>query len=88
MDLILSNVEEMVNEIKYQSPLGNSDHLLIAFEFVCQNEVTERNTMGNNYQKGNYVAMKDELNNQNWYILLNQDKDEFYKSFLNMHTNS
>ena len=36
--IIISNEQEMVNEIKYQSPLGNIDHILITFEFVCQSK--------------------------------------------------
>ena len=35
LDLILTNEEGMVNNIEYKAGLGQSDHILIKFDFIC-----------------------------------------------------
>ena len=36
LDLIMSNEEEIISDIEYQSPLGKSDHCVIQFNINCQ----------------------------------------------------
>ena len=36
LDLIFTNQEEIMTNIKYHSPLGKSDHSCIKFDFLCQ----------------------------------------------------
>ena len=43
LDLILSNEDDNIYEIKYFSPLGKSDHSVIRFNILC-------NVAINNYQ--------------------------------------
>lgn len=36
LDLILTNHEEIINEVRHQSPLGKSDHNVIEFDIICK----------------------------------------------------
>ena len=38
LDLVLSNEEEMLSEIKHLSPLGSSDHQVISFKYTCYDD--------------------------------------------------
>ncbi|CAG2203305.1 unnamed protein product [Mytilus edulis] len=35
LDLILTNEEEMINNLEYMSPLGKSDHCVLSFDYNC-----------------------------------------------------
>ena len=60
LDLIFSNEEDMVSDIKIEAPLGKSDHSIIYFTFNCTTETSppEIKTI---YQKGDYEKMKNIL---------------------------
>ena len=70
LDLVLSNEENMVQELQIKAPLGKSDHSTLEFNYICDStkEAPKIKTM---YHKGNYSEMKEELN-INW-------QDEFDK---------
>jgi hypothetical protein len=70
LDLILTNEENMIDEIIYSSPLGSSDHCGLEFVFKCYYELKENKSERWNYFKGDYDNMKNELN-QDWDNLLN-----------------
>jgi hypothetical protein len=71
LDLILTNEENMIDEIIYSSPLGSSDHCGLEFVFKCYYELKENKSERWNYFKGDYDHMKNELN-QDWDNLLNR----------------
>ena len=62
LDLILTNEENMIDEIIYSSPLGSSDHCGLEFVFKCYYELKENKSERWNYFKGDYDNMKNELN--------------------------
>ena len=35
LDLVLTNEENMVNNLSYNPGLGKSDHLALSFEYLC-----------------------------------------------------
>ena len=54
----------MVNNLKHSAGFGKSDHEIIEFDFVCYAETLKTNNhSGNrlNFNKGDYVAINEEL---------------------------
>ena len=54
MDLVLSNEEHMVENIKYLPGLGSSDHVLLDFDFNCFINVNKCAFKKLNFFKGDY----------------------------------
>jgi hypothetical protein len=52
LDLILTNEENMIDEIIYSNPLGSSDHCGLEFVFKCYYELKENKSERWNYFKG------------------------------------
>ena len=62
LDLILTNEEEMVTNIKYLPGLGKSDHLVIDFSLICYTEQEKKcSTEKRNFFKGDYDRIRDQL---------------------------
>ena len=57
LDLILTNDENMIEELNYTSPLGNSDHCSLEFILKCYCEEKSCKTERWNYFKGDYTSM-------------------------------
>jgi hypothetical protein len=57
LDLILTNDENMIEELNYTSPLGNSDHCRLEFILKCYCEEKSCKTERWNYFKGDYTNM-------------------------------
>jgi hypothetical protein len=57
LDLILTNDENMIEELNYTSPLGNSDHCSLEFVLKCYCEEKSCKTEKWNYFKGDYTKM-------------------------------
>ena len=57
LDLILTNDENMIEELNYTSPLGNSDHCSLEFILKCYCEKKSCKTERWNYFKGDYTNM-------------------------------
>ena len=64
IDLVLTNKDTQVNDVKHLPPLGKSDHDVLSFEFQCYMELpTTRETYL--YSKGNFIDMKKDMES-NW----------------------
>ena len=61
LDLILSNNEMAITDIKIESPLGKSDHATIKFSVNCNLDIKDNVINKFSFQKGNYERMKEEL---------------------------
>ena len=81
LDLVLTNEEEMIENIEYGNPLGKSDHLVLKFEFKCY---TKQNTKEKNiqiYAKGKYDLMQEELKKVNWETVLQEREADVNKQW-------
>ena len=65
LDLVLTDEEMQVSNIKYHAPLGKSDHSVITFKFNCYLDFSKPKTRFI-YKKGDYPAMIKELNDTHW----------------------
>ena len=68
-DLVFTNEEDMVEQLQLLDPVGASDHLSISMKLVytTENEAAFRETL--DYNKADYVAMRDMLN-KDWEEIL------------------
>ena len=65
IDLILTNEELQVGEVKHLPPLGKSDHDVLLFDFICyidSNSIKDKFL----YSKANFNDMKKELSESDW----------------------
>ena len=77
LDLIFTNEEMQVNEVKHISPLGKSDHDVLSFEFQCYVEYSKSKERYN-FSKGNYTSMRERLSESKWiddYIKLSDEEE-------------
>ena len=61
IDLVFTNEEGMVTDLEILSPIGMSDHGCITFYFNCYLQRTNKNFEKFMYDKGNYDAIKQDL---------------------------
>ena len=83
LDLILTNEEEMIDNVVHNAPLGNSDHEILEFNFkLGRNENTRSNQQSLRFFKGNYDEINRLLTNTDWNLELAQgDIDELWNRF-------
>lgn len=84
LDLIFTNEENMVNRdsLTIGSPLGNSDHAVLQFDFMCYLNNEEVNGERYQYFKGDYMGLTQSLQDEDWVDLL-EDKtvEEMWNTF-------
>ena len=71
LDLVFTDEEMQISEVKHLAPLGKSDHTMISFDFHCYLEYSAPK-ISFQYHKGDYTSMRESLKNSNW---LNEFKD-------------
>jgi hypothetical protein len=72
LDLVLTNEENMINNIQFLPSLGKSDHITLLFDFNCYIESVQSSTKKNNFFKGDYVSMCENLESLPWTELLEE----------------
>ena len=70
LDLVLTNEEGMIHNMKYTAGLGNSDHICIQFGLVYTATKMIHKNMGYNYYKADFNKMRDMLDEIDWDIHL------------------
>src|SRR5664279_4398204 len=60
----------MIQDMEYNEPVGKSDHLLLNWKFNSYKKQTKMETVKYLYSKGNYTAMRAELEGGDWEDLL------------------
>ena len=82
IDLVFSNEENMIENIKHLPPLGKSDHLILQFDLVTYVDRFTQPIEKLNFFKGNYGEIRKNLNNINWDdIQANKNLQESWRSF-------
>ena len=67
---VFTNEEDMITNLSYLPPLGNSDHIYIQFDLVCYSEPKRMDNFKNNTIAANIDLMKHILD-VDWVSLLN-----------------
>ena len=84
IDLLFTNEEGMLEDLKHTSPLGSSDHCGLDFLFKCYVIQNESKTERWNYFKGDYENMKADLDIDWEKQLKNKNTQEQLDTFLNI----
>ena len=66
LDLVLTNEQDMINNLVYLPPLGNSDHICIEFDLICYSEPKKYDNLKYNIRAANIDLMKQALTNVDW----------------------
>ena len=83
LDLVFTNHEHMIQKIDHHSPLGRSDHSLLAFDLVCNWEKNPTRFVKYFLDKGDYEKFRQDMD-QDWEEMLrncNQDIDDAWCTF-------
>jgi len=67
----MTTEENVIKNLTYLAPIGNSDHCILTFEYICQPETVTSKTRKYKYDKGDYSGMKDALSSIDWNSELN-----------------
>lgn len=65
LDLIFTDEEMQISEVKYLAPLGKSDHCMIVFDFHCYLDYSKPK-ISFQYKNGDYSGMREFLEKNNW----------------------
>ena len=87
LDLILSSEEGMIEDLAYNPPLGESDHICLTFKLQQFHNKKDTRPVHNIF-KTNYTAVREELSKPNWHELLNSNFETDYDTFFNYRRNS
>ena len=88
LDLLLVTDERLIDNVKYCSPLGSSDHIVLRFHIKVEAKVEKTTVKKLLYDRGNYDQMRLELRSRNWQAELNQLQggvQECWSHFLNIY---
>ncbi|XP_052792152.1 uncharacterized protein LOC128226308 [Mya arenaria] len=66
LDLIFTNEENVIKDLHYRAPLGNSDHCTLTFEYTCKTEIVNSKTKKYRYDKRDYSGMRESLSSIDW----------------------
>lgn len=70
LDLVLTNDEGFVEDMRYLSPVGLSDHLLLSFAIRCRSmKDCQVANSSKNYHKGNYEKANTLISQTDWSVL-------------------
>ena len=76
IDLIITNNDDLIDNIDYFAPIGNSHHLVLSFKLLvdlpCPSPST---TIKYLYNKGNYDAMRADFKDVAWDTIFNEYND-------------
>ena len=65
LDLIFTNEELHVSEIRHNPPLGKSDHDVLSFDFQCYVDYSKSKETYR-FSKGDFTSTRKSLNESNW----------------------
>ena len=81
LDLIFTNEEGMINQIKTLPAIGASDHVVLSFELLCYSPSEGSSSPKSSFFKGDYVAMRENLTNHNWEFDKCTNVDDMWRNF-------
>ena len=76
IDLVLANEDDMVQNVASEPPLGLSDHVVVAFDFMCYYGLEDIEKVRYQYVRGDYEAMEEQMKGVNW-------DEELYGKYVN-----
>ena len=81
IDLIITNEENMLDNLNHNAPLGKSHHDCLVYSFRCYSKPEENHAATFKLNKGNYSNLRNDLANTTWFEDENADVDELWETF-------
>ena len=81
LDLILTNEEGMLTDLRHLPGIGKSDHEVLSSQLACYNNKKVTNLGKHNIHRANFEKMNRMFAEKCWYQLLTGDVDEAYRFF-------
>lgn len=75
LDLVFTDDQNLITEIKHEAPLGKSDHCLLNIRIKSSKETDPNSKTRPNYNKANFETMKEDFN-LDWNELFAQCPDD------------
>ena len=66
LDLVFTNEEDMVTDVKHCSPLGKRHHQTLLFSPICYSEDESPQEALYNFPKGDYAKLAGMVSDENW----------------------
>ena len=66
LDLVLVTEETMIENLRVGEPFGTSDHQIIRWDFLINEEINKMKNETLNYFKADYDAMREEVEKRGW----------------------
>jgi len=89
LDLILSNEEGLVQDLRYLPGLGNSDHVTLRFSLTCFTKEAGSSTRKHNFWRADFDALNKLMADEHWQEMESLGVDDsytFFKTSLKRHT--
>ena len=84
LDLIFTNEDGMLSDLKVLAPLGKSDHSVLSFQLNCYMATEVFKDERRNYNKGDYCKLRKELS-IDWDALLDPFQNDANSQFKVFH---
>ena len=81
IDLIITNEEEMLDNLNHTAPLGKSHHDCLIYNYRCYTKSDDTYTSTFKLNKGNYDELRQSLKNIRWFEEEDSDIDEMWDEF-------
>ena len=77
VDLVFTNQEYAIDEIKSSAPLGKSDHMVLTWNYQLHSDfsTSQARTPKHNFNRGRYEEMSRELEGASWRLSDNMTID-------------
>ena len=88
IDLIFTNMDNLVSDISYLPPLGNSDHVVLTFVINVNNAVNKVCRQKPLFFKADYMKLKTNIQELDWKLELEQKSmEDAWSTFLDKISN-
>ena len=87
LDLVLSNIPNLIQSVKDTGKLGNSDHILIETVVESPLLIHNKDLQTWDYKKANFEALRNDLHSMPWNDLLKGDIEEDWATFKSLFSN-
>lgn len=82
LDQVLTNEENVVNNIQYLAPVGSSDHCTLVVTYNCKVQENRTKTKKYKYDKGDYCGMRQFFADIEWEdLLVRKNEQEAWDEF-------
>ena len=88
LDLIFSNEYDMITDLDYLPPIGASDHICLAFKFMCYTDNKPSQVPRLNFYKGDYSSIRANLQQVRWDEIQDSDMTLYWNNFVDILNNN